>query len=213
VITCILHNTEGFCGQCFDEALAKLDVAREQQIDWQQRALSAEQKVKSLEAEVELANKRTLDVLNLEQHPQTTLRECINELRTILETLNERGEIVSDEEINVAIAEACGWKNIHFYEDNAGPGFWSGIPQISEEDVFKMNLTRLEYLRKFGTKIPDYCNDLNAMHEAEKQAGMKVIKGMRFYLYEMTDQMLAHHATARQRAEAFLKTIKQEKGK
>lgn len=45
------------------------------------------------------------------------------------------------------------------------------------------------------------------MHEAEEQAGLVVIKAMRFHLWEICDQMTAHHATAAQRAESFLKAI------
>jgi len=51
----------------------------------------------------------------------------------------------------------------------------------------------------------DYCNDLNAMHEAEK-----VLTADQWYEY---DQLMPlrdpqkMHASARQRAEAFLKAI------
>jgi hypothetical protein len=60
----------------------------------------------------------------------------------------------------------------------------------------------------------DYCNDLNAMHEAEK-----VLKGyeqIATYVWHLenrsgdwsTDEhLMATHATARQRAEAFLRTL------
>jgi hypothetical protein len=60
----------------------------------------------------------------------------------------------------------------------------------------------------------DWCNDLNAMHEAEK-----VLKGyeqIATYVWHLenrsgdwsTDEhLMATHATARQRAEAFLRTI------
>lgn len=84
---------------------------------------------------------------------------------------------MSDDEINKAIAEACGWKP-------AG-----------------------------GCHL-DYCADLNAMHQAEKFiAEMGVNK---WWTY--ADHLVRHnptpfgaetaiHATARQRAEAFLRTI------
>jgi hypothetical protein len=109
---------------------------------------------------------------------------------------------VTDEEINKAIAEACGWQFKEVFESS----FSDPSKKVSRGKKWHSPTG-------YQTNLPDYCNDLNAMHEAEKQAGMKVIKGMRFWLYEMTDQMLAHHATARQRAEAFLKTTQQEKGK
>lgn len=121
--------------------------------------------------------------------------------------------------INSAIAEACGWKNVHWYEDNSGPGFWSGIPYISEEDVFKMDARKLDDLRKYGTHIPDYCNDLNAMHEAEKVLNEEQWEFYMRCLVERESMWITSgrklpdafkqitHATARQRAEAFIATI------
>ena len=59
----------------------------------------------------------------------------------------------------------------------------------------------------------DYCNDLNAMHEAEK---MLIPKNWNNYsenwwiyckLLRVNDADEAIHATARQRAEAFLRTL------
>ena len=60
--------------------------------------------------------------------------------------------------------------------------------------------------------IPNYCADLNAMHEAEKelksgQIGkyQSALWGAMYYSPQAGIGMI--HATARQRAEAFLKTI------
>ena len=64
--------------------------------------------------------------------------------------------------------------------------------------------------------LPDYLNDLNAMHEAEK---LLTKKQRPFYAGELIDATVAEcmeqhaevfvvaHATAAQRAEAFLKTL------
>lgn len=87
---------------------------------------------------------------------------------------------MSDQEINIAIAEACGW---------------------AHADVEPY-------------AFPDYCNDLNAMHEAEKV--LVEIGVNKWWTY--AGHILRHnpspfgaetaiHATARQRAEAFLRTI------
>jgi hypothetical protein len=59
--------------------------------------------------------------------------------------------------------------------------------------------------------LPDYLNDLNAMHEAEKVIGP--IKGIEF-CYHLNEMGMSGEweiltATAAQRAEAFLKTIGQ----
>ena len=95
--------------------------------------------------------------------------------------------IMTDEQINIAIAKACGWK----YEKNEthapdGSFWWSKEPEF-----------------------PNYCNDLNAMHEAEKVFNTALYCR---YINELCDLTIKgnnsmYMATARQRAEAFLKTI------
>jgi nanoRNase/pAp phosphatase (c-di-AMP/oligoRNAs hydrolase) len=59
--------------------------------------------------------------------------------------------------------------------------------------------------------LPDYLNDLNAMHEAEKVLTREQLDT---YLYELHELIGHNHieryavtATAAQRAEAFLKTL------
>ncbi len=49
-------------------------------------------------------------------------------------------------------------------------------------------------------KLPDYLNDLNAMHEAEK-----VLQGEQ--LTEYVERWVEWNSTAAQRAEAFLRTL------
>lgn len=90
---------------------------------------------------------------------------------------------MTDTEINVAIAEACGWK----YHD------WSHhqMPYWTDRDG-----------RAIG--IPDYCNDLNEMHEAEACVLLGKVGWVHYSHVLLQD---AIHATARQRAEAFLRTI------
>jgi len=85
---------------------------------------------------------------------------------------------MTQEEQRVAIAEACGWKT--GYRD---PEAWH--------------------------PLPDYLNDLNAMHEAEK-----MLVSLQWVSYSRRLQTLCDesvtwpiHATASQRAEAFLRTI------
>jgi len=94
---------------------------------------------------------------------------------------------MTDEQINIAIAEVCGWK----YEKNEthapdGAFWWSKNPEF-----------------------PDYCNDLNAMHEAEKIFDNALYCR---YIDELCTQAIKgkncmYLATAAQRAEAFLKTV------
>jgi hypothetical protein len=57
--------------------------------------------------------------------------------------------------------------------------------------------------------VPDYCNDLNAMHEAEKTLSSAQLQ--REYADILDDGNGGHFATALQRAEAFLKIIRKSK--
>ena len=92
---------------------------------------------------------------------------------------------MSSDKQQIAIAEACGWKP---HAD--GVGFYRGFHPLI----------------KGGEPAPDYLNDLNAMHEAEK-----VLTPQQKERY-CTELLYTHSAmlvfsTAAQRAEAFLRTI------
>lgn len=60
-------------------------------------------------------------------------------------------------------------------------------------------------------RMHDFCSDLNAMHEAEKVLTDEQCVFVRDYLRERLENYPASryiwHATARQRAEAFLRTL------
>lgn len=101
----------------------------------------------------------------------------------------EGGAEVKPDQQRIAIAEACGWKI------EKACGTWIGKP-LGEQGPMD--------------EILDYLDDLNAMHEAEK-----VLTGyqqtvtysdnlMKIVGYHTFDSA---HATAAQRAEAFLRTI------
>jgi hypothetical protein len=105
---------------------------------------------------------------------------------------------MTDEKINIAIAEACGWTG--FNPDN--------IPDC-------LQYTARAPSGKWGL-IPDYCNDLNAMHEAEKilsdeshaDYACELVKTIR----RNGEWFESVSATAAQRAEAFLRTINKWEG-
>lgn len=101
---------------------------------------------------------------------------------------------MTDKEINIKIAKACGWTFVDF----------RGIILCREPEWEAGKARTLE-------AIPDYCKDLNAMHEAEKMLTEIQCAFHRQNLQEIiTDipaSMYVWHATARQRAEAFLRTI------
>jgi hypothetical protein len=104
------------------------------------------------------------------------------------------GGEMTDEQINVVIAEHCGWECLGFDVWHHGRvGYHKGMPDVR-------------------SKIPDYCNDLNAMHEAELE--LIYGKGTEYaeYLLEVTNRHWTcdiefFSANARQRAEAFLRTL------
>ena len=100
--------------------------------------------------------------------------------------------IMTDEEINIAIAEACGMHGA--WEKKITPCGCDG---------------QWDYFNPQGNRLPDYCNDLNAMHEAEKVFDTALYCR---YINELCDLTInannsMYMATAHQRAEAFLKTI------
>ena len=55
--------------------------------------------------------------------------------------------------------------------------------------------------------IPDYLNDLNAIHEAEKVLNPSQEQLYFEKLHEVSGSLAFYRATAAQRAEAFLKTL------
>jgi hypothetical protein len=96
---------------------------------------------------------------------------------------------MTQEQKRIKLAEAAGWK--HYHED-----LWvsPNVTDFSELDC---------------ESPPDYCNDLNAVHEAEK-----VLLGDDIETWLTYDKYLAEgdtkftwHTTAAQRAEALGKTL------
>jgi hypothetical protein len=114
---------------------------------------------------------------------------------------------MTKEQINIAIAKACGWTFINQVDKRP-----HGLPPDGKKD-------------RYTSPLPDYCNDLNAMHEAEKVLTKEQLynygnKLDRITLPKTKMEMCYIEspeagmypdlfcATAAQRAEAFLKTIK-----
>lgn len=124
---------------------------------------------------------------------------------------------MKEEQINIAIAEACGWKKLTVpLEDDLGP--------IGDMTTTKWKRPSNPYGYVDPTSsVPNYCNDLNAMREAI----MSLPSGVRDNSFTSQLAMVcgfkAHgsdawselhqgrcaviNATARQRAEAFLRTL------
>ena len=100
---------------------------------------------------------------------------------------------MTNEQINAAIAEACGWTDIH----ESGPWhnhkLWGYPPELHGQsgNTYKY--------------VPDYCNDLNAMQQA-----ISILNKDQFVDFIWELMSLEHEpmlSTARQRAEAFLRTL------
>ncbi len=101
---------------------------------------------------------------------------------------------MTPEKQRIAIAEACGWINVH-----SRAGTVMGYKSNSENGI-----------------VPDYLNDLNAMNQAEN-----VLKDVDEYMAQLWMSVGFSHeeiltpehlprlclATAIQRAEAFLKSL------
>lgn len=93
---------------------------------------------------------------------------------------------MSDQEINIAIAEAC-----------------PTIVGLGADGIYYLRAGLVEF---------DPCNDLNAMHEAEGTLTKQQQEEYDYQLSEITASITGErwsllHANARQRAEAFLRTI------
>ncbi len=112
----------------------------------------------------------------------------------------------------IAIAEACGWKrdDLDKWSDWLRAEQQHQNAEITDEEWMRRHL-RVELVEP-----PDYLNDLNAMHEAEKvfdKDGIASHEALRYqysgYIYGdlVPKSVQPFRATASQRAEAFLKTI------
>lgn len=108
---------------------------------------------------------------------------------------------MTDEQINQRIAEACGWKI--FSKPLTGCGFAAYAKSPNGDP---------------SPGVPDYCNDLNSVAEACESV-FSESNAWSTFVYKLSKIICAGHytdhdtlimtnrATARQRAEAFLRTL------
>jgi hypothetical protein len=86
----------------------------------------------------------------------------------------------------IAIAEACGWKKIRsHWQKGKATAFLNGSHAHQQ--------------------LPDYLKDLNAMHKAEKVLNPEQLS--EYYIQLASAMFRPFHASASQRAEAFLKAL------
>ena len=138
-------------------------------------------------------------------------RECGKLYMLYYEPVNEHGGEMTPEKQRIAIAEACGWK--WYVAERVGERFLR--PPDYQPPFHTIRLANgSEPQSDEDLHCPDYLNDLNAMHEAEKTLKFEQIV---FYANELLSLTKTYapeehlyalcHATAAQRAEAFLKTL------
>lgn len=121
---------------------------------------------------------------------------------------------MTDQEINTTIAEACGWK----CPNGCIKSLEYCCPDCGSWDHGQCDGNENYNFSRPCSHVPDYINDLNAMHEAELVLD-DVQK--RNYAYELCSHgkhpftgyelFIVATRTARQRAEAFLQTIRKWK--
>ena len=123
-------------------------------------------------------------------------------LRVLAALRNCQAQIIekmTDEQINAAIAEACGWTDFVVHSE-------FGLMGVEPNT------------HGLRTAVPWYVYDLNAMHEAEQHLWRKDWFMRYDYVDELGKLQNPHNwqrmeasdmldATARQRAEAFLRTL------
>lgn len=140
---------------------------------------------------------------------------------------------MTDTEMRIAIAEACGvanrWfimKRGRYYRPNAC-GYTSDIKEawiVTEEEANKHVYPHDEPVTKHRAPLPDYPNDLNACHEMEKVLSHEqqeqywdelervILDPVRSEypdakLNDTNTKLILLFSTARQRCEAFLKVL------
>ena len=108
---------------------------------------------------------------------------------------------MTDQQINEAIAKACGWTDVHF--------------SLAATDEFptERRVVGIPPTHCTHDVAPNYCSDLNAMHEAEK--ALKGYNQIHTYVWHLNNRkdwetdfkLMEVHISARDRAEAFLLTL------
>lgn len=101
---------------------------------------------------------------------------------------------MTDTDINIAVAEACGWKKCQPCLKN---GYFDQWRLPSDDGCIHT------------TQLPNYFHDLNAMHEAECYAFIHMFNPDDYglALLKIENDRPIFNSTALQRAEAFLRTV------
>ncbi len=125
------------------------------------------------------------------------------------------------EEQTIAIAESVGWKWIQTNFEAKSGFIGTDSPHSGNIPYQGRNYPSNAHLPTYGKAIPDYLNDLNAMHDAmayldpeqmtqfASELSALVLENPHKYWWDLSSHEVGHvaNATAKQRAEAFLKTL------
>ena len=133
---------------------------------------------------------------------------------------------MSDDEINSAIAEACGWQAEHYAHKCDGTTIFrcGACGGFGHSNCYGDGRGAVSFSCSVSPCCdeavpPDYCGDLNEMHQAECSLDTGTIKQVILATNHYTDELCRvlrctgedlfelTHASSRQRAEAFLRTI------
>ena len=115
---------------------------------------------------------------------------------------------MTDQEINKIIAEFRGWVMYHPTPESVSKGYpsysyWTP-PRDSKQFAENWGKLEMDY-------PPDYCNDLNAMHDAENTLNDDQQYEYAYVLDDLIKNRSCEfdliHASARMRAETFVRTI------
>jgi hypothetical protein len=117
---------------------------------------------------------------------------------------------MTDEHINKAIAEFLGWDDVEIVDTS---GRWNDtVPQRLRPIGIPPTWKNKPFIYK--TECPEWHTDLNAMHVALKSLDGEQFHDYGFNLVEVLDEdagdgpcPYSWQATARQQAEAFLRTV------
>ncbi len=113
---------------------------------------------------------------------------------------------MTDEQINIAIAEACGWRDIrtdYTYSEFIGRGILAG--KFGGKDYVLAIPSYITDLNEIAKAVIHYCKDSTLKLRYHLKLAEVVGRGTPdFPGYNIWD---AENATALQRAEAFLRTI------
>lgn len=116
---------------------------------------------------------------------------------------------MTTKEINIAVAELCGWKDIEIIADQPLIGKHDDNDKYPHTVPYQGHNADNTRRSDYGASIPDYANDLNAMHDAEA----RIVEDSYTYDIELQDLYEGKlslntadiwHCSAEQRALAFI---------